>query len=133
MTAALPDLLSEADAARRLGLSVEQLRRLRYRGAIGYRRLTGKKVAYTEHDLAEYVEQARCEPSTAPADTGSSSDRTETPTSSPGGTNSGAATVDARSAQATLRQRKAKLTHGTQKTSGGPTVRLAADHGNRTK
>jgi hypothetical protein len=30
----LPDLLSEPDAARRLGLSVEQMRRLRYRGAI---------------------------------------------------------------------------------------------------
>jgi hypothetical protein len=32
MTAALPDLLSEPDAARRLGLSVEQLRRLRLEG-----------------------------------------------------------------------------------------------------
>jgi hypothetical protein len=133
MTAALPDLLSEPDAARRLGLSVEQLRRLRYRGAIGYRRLTGKKVAYTEHDLAEYVESTRCAPSTAPADTGSSTDRTETPTSSPGGTNSGAATVDARSAQATLKQRKAKLTPGTLKTSGGPTGKLEVVHGSRTK
>jgi hypothetical protein len=130
---ALPDLLSEPDAARRLGLSVEQLRRLRYRGAIGYRRLTGKKVAYTPDDLAEYVESTRCAPSTAPADTGSSTDRTETPTSSPGGTSNGAATVDARSAQATLRQLKAKLTSGTQKTSGEPTVRLAADRENRTK
>jgi len=130
---ALPDLLSEKDAARRLGLSVEQLRRLRYRGAIGYRQLTGKKVAYTEADLAEYVEQTRCAPSTAPADTGSSSGRTEAPTSSHGGTSSAAATVDAQSAQATLKQRKAKLTHGTAKTSGDKTGKLEVVHGNRTR
>jgi len=130
---ALPDLLSEPDAARRLGLTVEQLRRLRYRGAIGYRRLTGKTVAYTPEDLAEYVEQTRCAPSTAPADTGSSSGRTEEHMSSLGGTNSGAATVDARSAQATLKQRKARLTHGTQKTSGDKTGKLEVVHGSRTK
>lgn len=56
MNAALePMLLTEREAARRLAISVNTLKGLRKRAAIGYVRTGGRLVRYTPEQLAAYV------------------------------------------------------------------------------
>jgi excisionase family DNA binding protein len=50
-----PHLLTEAEAAARLGISPRTLRKIRTDGEIRYVRPSPRKVYYTEGDCAEYL------------------------------------------------------------------------------
>ncbi len=51
--------VSEPEAASFLGLNVHQLRDLRLRGGITYRRILGRRIRYTLDDLLDYLD--RCQ------------------------------------------------------------------------
>ena len=57
--ATLPELLTEEQAAKKLGVSAITLQRLRLRGRIECHKI-GRLVRYTEKQLTEYLETARC-------------------------------------------------------------------------
>ena len=50
------ELLTEAEAARRLRIGERTLRELRRQGKIRYIALTARKIAYRPEDCAEYLE-----------------------------------------------------------------------------
>jgi len=58
--AELPRLHDERAAARKLGVSVDTLRRERQRGRIGFVRIGQRKVKYTDRHLADYLELKEC-------------------------------------------------------------------------
>lgn len=53
----LPHLLSEAEAAARLGVSKDTMQRERKRGRMPYRRIGGR-IKYTEDDLLTYIRRS---------------------------------------------------------------------------
>ena len=55
-TARQSDLLTEAEAARRLRLGARTLRDLRRRGLIRYVALTARKIMYRPEDCTAYIE-----------------------------------------------------------------------------
>ena len=57
----VPKLLTEPEAAKALGVSVDTLRRLRKARKIGYTRVGGR-VRYTEQHLADYIDRENVEP-----------------------------------------------------------------------
>jgi len=88
----LPALFTEAEAAEYLGVAEITLRRHRTKGQIGFIRI-GKFIKYTETHLLKYLEQHTCQPASASATTGSSSERAQ-----PSGIARGATATDASSA-----------------------------------
>lgn len=56
-----PALLTEAEAAARIGVSPRTLRKLRADGKIRYVRPSPRKVYYTEGDCAEYLARQSCQ------------------------------------------------------------------------
>ncbi len=69
----LPILLTEPDAAQRLGISLSMLQRLRRGGRIEFFRI-GRLVKYKEAQLTDYLEAAACREKSGPtksADAGS--------------------------------------------------------------
>jgi excisionase family DNA binding protein len=55
----LPKLWKEVEVARYFDVSVETVRRARRAGALPYTRI-GRKIRYTEADIAAYLETQRC-------------------------------------------------------------------------
>jgi hypothetical protein len=54
-----PLALTEEAAAEKIGLTADQLRNERRLGRIAYHRIGGRRVRYTEADLAEYLAARR--------------------------------------------------------------------------
>lgn len=54
-------LLTEQEAAEKIGLSARTLRALRSAGKIRYVRPSPRKVYYKPEDVAEYIERATCQ------------------------------------------------------------------------
>lgn len=54
--------LTEAQAARRLGVGARTLRRWRQQGAVGYSLTPGGRILYTQDDLRQIVQAMRVEP-----------------------------------------------------------------------
>ncbi|QGW65926.1 helix-turn-helix domain-containing protein [Lysobacter soli] len=100
----LPTLFTEEEAAAYLGVAEITLRRHRTAGKIGFIRI-GKFIKYSETHLLKYLEQHTCQPASASAITGSSSEKAP-----PSGSARGATRMDASSAlrlaQETLKPRK---------------------------
>ncbi|HEY6814063.1 MAG TPA: helix-turn-helix domain-containing protein [Croceibacterium sp.] len=57
MTTELPQLYTEREAAKILGLSARTLRDLRAKGEIRYVRLSARIIRYAATDIAEYIER----------------------------------------------------------------------------
>ncbi|MDC6412868.1 helix-turn-helix domain-containing protein [Xylella fastidiosa] len=70
----LPELYTEEEAARYLGVSEVTLRRFRKQKRIGYIRIA-KTPKYTEYHLLKYLEQHTCLPASALENTGSNSEK----------------------------------------------------------
>jgi len=70
-TYTLPTVITEKEAAERLGISTSTLRRIRYLGRITYRKV-GRSIKYTEADLIEHLDNGR-----VPCKTNNTSDKSE--------------------------------------------------------
>ena len=55
--AQLPELMTEPQAAEKLGVSISTLRRTRRSGKIAHIWLSGRKLRYTMQHLADYLQQ----------------------------------------------------------------------------
>jgi hypothetical protein len=126
----LPELLSEAEAAGELGVSVATMRRLRQAGGIRYTRVR-MRIKYTRPFLIDYLEretQGLCEgnpnESSKSALTGSANDLTRQTGAEPGSTVS----LTKQSAQAlalrTLSPQSRRSPNGSSPTGGSPTKDL---------
>ena len=62
----LPTLLTEKEAAARLGVSSCTLQRMRRAGEIAYLKIAGRLVRYTEKQLTDYLEAATCRETNEP-------------------------------------------------------------------
>ncbi|HHW4682332.1 MAG TPA: helix-turn-helix domain-containing protein [Xylella sp.] len=70
----LPELYTEDEAARYLGVSEVTLRRFQKQKKIGYVRIA-KTPKYTEHHLLKYLEQQTCFPASVSETTGSNKEK----------------------------------------------------------
>ena len=115
---AFPSLLTDRQAADRLGVSIDTVRRERRRGRIGFTMIAGRP-RYTERHLLDYVAAGEVQPcvssratNTRLADTGSASAQAVRP----GAAHDSISGLDRRAAQASalaiLRPQKSRLPGG---------------------